>query len=117
MQQPEPKSTYFTLFEAYPAQRKRPVTRSFHPYEPTEEPEATTSTVKGKAVEVIEDESDQMDGVPLNTPKETERNKEDSSAREKNHPIKNATAPRPKKKVVTKKRLVQKAQPSIAAHI
>ncbi|PKB96335.1 hypothetical protein RhiirA5_435006 [Rhizophagus irregularis] len=80
-------SSFCTLFEAYPAQRNRPVTRS-HPYaKPDEEQEASPlvlNTVGESMAEVQPIPSEEIIG---------------------------------QKKVVTRKRHPQKVQPSISAHI
>ncbi|CAB4392219.1 unnamed protein product [Rhizophagus irregularis] len=110
---PEQNPSFCTLFEAYPAQKNRPITRS-HPYEhPEEEKEVNPSTSN-------------VAGNSLAEAKEIQREESAKSTNEKGKrtvintiipPTIGATTTRPKKKTVVRKRHPQKVQPSISAHI
>ncbi|CAB4389358.1 unnamed protein product [Rhizophagus irregularis] len=101
---PEQNPSFCTLFEAYPAQRNRPITRS-HPYEhPEEEKEVNPSTPN-----VAEDS--------LAKAKEIQREESAKSTNEKGKgtvintiipPTIGATTTQPKKKTVVRKRHPQK---------
>lgn len=111
---PELNPSFHTLFQAYPAQRNRIITRS-NPYGKSGEPE-TTITTKTDSKEKIESGEGEMEGVNF-TPENPVEDKP------KVVPIKGTeTGPKntnnqPKKKPAAKKRPAQKVQPSIAAHI
>ncbi|PKY32349.1 hypothetical protein RhiirB3_450473 [Rhizophagus irregularis] len=110
---PDQNPSFCTLFEAYSAQRNRPVTRS-HPYaKPDEEQEAfpLVSNTVGESMAEVQ-------------PIPSEGNNRSSNEKEKGtvlNTIKllstSVAVNRPKKKVVTRKRHPQKVQPSISAHI
>ncbi|CAB4381665.1 unnamed protein product [Rhizophagus irregularis] len=110
---PDQNPLFCMLFEAYPAQRNRPVTRS-HPYvKPDEELKAfpPISNTVGESMAEVQP-------IPM------EGNNQSSNEKGKgtvlntiNPPSTSAAVNRPKKKVVTKKRHLQKVQPSISAHI
>lgn len=110
----------YSLFQAYPAQRNRPITRSYKPYEVPEQEEATTSTAAAQPEETLEENGqvDQMEGViPSTSGKAPEVTQKNAPVKERNNITGSAKNPQPKKKVTTKKRTVQKTQPSMTTHV
>jgi len=110
------------LFQAYPSQRPRRKTRN-NPYLRPEEPEVATPAgnmnpdVEDNDVEIVS-----MDNIVPTMPVVPEQvagiHQEATPEKEPEKPVvKTTTVAQLKKKVVPKKKTIQKSQPSIAAHL
>lgn len=99
------------MFEAYPAERNRPVTRS-HPYAKTKEEKEDPPITTDVAVEpTVRMEEIRPTGSTESVQGNVQRIVQPTISTVQPTPI------RPKKKMVARKRPLQKPQPSIAAHI
>ncbi|PKC02897.1 hypothetical protein RhiirA5_452867, partial [Rhizophagus irregularis] len=108
---PEQNPSFCTLFEAYPAERNRPVTRS-HPYAKTKEEKEDPPITTDVAVEpTVRMEEIRPTGSTESVQGNVQRIVQPTISTVQPTPI------RPKKKMVARKRPLQKPQPSIAAHI
>jgi hypothetical protein len=98
------------LFEAYPAERNRPVTRS-HPYAKPKEEKENPPTTDVAVEPTVEMEGIRPTGSTESVQGNVQRMVQPTTSTAQPAPI------RPKKKMITRKRPLQKPQPSIAAHI
>ena len=105
---PELNPSFHTLFEAYPAQRNQPVTRS-QPYSRPEVAEAVVPPVQD-----ISENARPNNEIEMGDANSTTINPANSSKKVATNETANN---RPKKKPAARKRQTQKTQPSISAHI